>query len=388
MIDKWNRQTIVHLLALLVLVSIGIVCVPYVQAALLNYIYPPDRDIQVNRAFQPHDFSTLTSGDIITVTIEVTNTENVALRGFYYSDQLPNGWPIHTTEVSINGSPAAGYTYHCGAADEIYTGATPHRWAMETPVGGGVFSPTQPIPASGGTARIVYTLTVLGAGSDYVLGRDGWAGWLETEPVGTAAFGYQTVPTPPIPLQADFTAAPRSGAAPLTVTFTDTSTGGPTGWAWDFGDDSIVSSQQHPTHTYATPVVYTVTLTITRTEPPDSDTVVKSHFITVTLPPLEARFTAWPRMGLAPLVVQFTDLSIGNILTREWNFGDSGTSLLPGTVTPPGPTHTYRMAGSYTVSLTVYDADRSHTLSQSGYIRVTDMLYTVYLPTILRNNTP
>ncbi len=35
---------------------------------------------------------------------------------------------------------------------------------------------------------------------------------------------------------ADFSGTPTSGTVPLTVQFTDLSTGGPTMWSWDFGD--------------------------------------------------------------------------------------------------------------------------------------------------------
>ncbi|MDK2989856.1 MAG: hypothetical protein PWR16_1385, partial [Methanoculleus sp.] len=37
---------------------------------------------------------------------------------------------------------------------------------------------------------------------------------------------------------ADFSGTPTSGTAPLTVDFTDESTGSPTGWAWFFGDET------------------------------------------------------------------------------------------------------------------------------------------------------
>ena len=37
---------------------------------------------------------------------------------------------------------------------------------------------------------------------------------------------------------AQFTGDPVAGASPLTVTFHDTSTGNPTGWAWFFGDET------------------------------------------------------------------------------------------------------------------------------------------------------
>jgi len=46
-----------------------------------------------------------------------------------------------------------------------------------------------------------------------------------------------------------------------TVTFNDTSTGGPTGWTWDFGDNTPISTQRNPVHTYSAPGSYVVTLT-------------------------------------------------------------------------------------------------------------------------------
>jgi len=71
--------------------------------------------------------------------------------------------------------------------------------------------------------------------------------------------------SPSIPPVGAFSASPLSGNAPLTVTFTDQSTNGPTAWAWDFGDpgsgSSNTSTVQNPTHTYASAGSYTVTLT-------------------------------------------------------------------------------------------------------------------------------
>ena len=40
------------------------------------------------------------------------------------------------------------------------------------------------------------------------------------------------------PVGADFSGVPRSGITPFPVSFTDTSTGSPTGWAWYFGDEN------------------------------------------------------------------------------------------------------------------------------------------------------
>jgi len=76
--------------------------------------------------------------------------------------------------------------------------------------------------------------------------------------------GYRGALDPAI---ADFSAQPRSGAAPLTVAFTDRSIPGAesiTGWQWGFGDGGT-SAVQNPTHTYEHVGVYDVTLTLATT---------------------------------------------------------------------------------------------------------------------------
>jgi PKD repeat protein len=62
----------------------------------------------------------------------------------------------------------------------------------------------------------------------------------------------------PAPL-ASFAAIPTSGAAPLNVAFTDTSSNSPTNWSWAFGDTGT-STLQNPGHTYTAAGVYTVRL--------------------------------------------------------------------------------------------------------------------------------
>jgi PKD repeat protein len=59
---------------------------------------------------------------------------------------------------------------------------------------------------------------------------------------------------------ADFSYSPSS-SNPLTVNFTDKSTGSPTSWNWTFGDGAT-SSAKNPVHTYAKAGSYTVTLSI------------------------------------------------------------------------------------------------------------------------------
>ena len=65
---------------------------------------------------------------------------------------------------------------------------------------------------------------------------------------------------PPAPV-ASFTASTTSGTAPVAVAFTDTSSGAPTSWAWDFGDGTS-STSQSPSHTFTSAGTFTVRLTV------------------------------------------------------------------------------------------------------------------------------
>lgn len=89
---------------------------------------------------------------------------------------------------------------------------------------------------------------------------------------------YATTPAAPV---ADFTGSPTSGFAPLTVNFTDLSTGSPTEWDWDFGDGGT-SNEQFPIYTYNDTGTYTVFLTVTNASGSDGET--KTDYITVTEP--------------------------------------------------------------------------------------------------------
>jgi PKD repeat protein len=89
--------------------------------------------------------------------------------------------------------------------------------------------------------------------------------------------GYITVTGSSAPV-ASFTGTPTYGTAPLTVTFTDSSTGSPTSWSWSFGDGNI-SSVRNPVFTYAIPGNYTVLLTATNAV--GSDTKTAANYITV-----------------------------------------------------------------------------------------------------------
>jgi len=140
---------------------------------------------------------------------------------------------------------------------------------------------------------------------------------------------------------ADFSAVPMSGDASLLVNFTDLSTGTPISWDWDFGDGSLHSTIQSPSHTYTIADNYTVSLTAANGFSFDTET--KTDYITVNI---LANFSASTTIGNTPLIVNFTDLSSGVPTSWDWDFGDGSPHD-----TTQNPSHTYTEAGIYTVIL-------------------------------------
>ncbi|MFO7956539.1 MAG: PKD domain-containing protein [Candidatus Brocadiia bacterium] len=170
------------------------------------------------------------------------------------------------------------------------------------------------------------------------------------------------------PPTASATATPKSGTAPLEVSFdgsgsTD-SDGTIASYTWDFGDGSTATGATF-THTYSDAGSYAATLTVT-----DDDGATGSASVTVTVEmanePPEASATATPTTGTAPLEVSFdgsgSSDSDGNIASYTWDFGDGSTA------TGATVMHTYSDAGSYSATLTVTDDDGA---SDSASVTVT-----------------
>jgi PKD repeat protein len=80
-------------------------------------------------------------------------------------------------------------------------------------------------------------------------------------------------------LYAGFIAAPTFGPAPLTVIFTDASTGTVTNRLWDFGDGGT-SAAKDPMHTYSNAGNYSVSLTVLG--PLGSNTLTRAGYISVS----------------------------------------------------------------------------------------------------------
>lgn len=163
----------------------------------------------------------------------------------------------------------------------------------------------------------------------------------------TAYITVLEIPAGPV---ASFTASTVSGHAPLVVQFTDTSTGSPTAWAWDFDGDAVAdSTEQNPTYEYAANGTYTVTLQVSNAGGTDLET--KTGYVYVgelTARLLRASFSYSTPIGTAPFSVSFADTSASNgTYARVWDFGDGATS------TEPAPVHEYATAGKYDVELVI-----------------------------------
>ncbi|HEY6167914.1 MAG TPA: PKD domain-containing protein, partial [Verrucomicrobiae bacterium] len=167
---------------------------------------------------------------------------------------------------------------------------------------------------------------------------------------------------------AAFSGSPVVGTRPLTVTFTDSSTGSITSRLWDFGDGGTTNTAATSlSHTYTTAGTNSVTLTVTGGS--GSGTLTRTNYIIVTNPPPPvAAFSGTPVTGTYPLAVTFTDSSTGQITSRFWNFGDGATLNTFAT----SVTHTYNTAGTNTVTLTVSGDGGANGLSRSNYIVVTN----------------
>ncbi len=178
--------------------------------------------------------------------------------------------------------------------------------------------------------------------------------------------GYVKVLAAPAPV-AGFGATIRSGVAPTTVTFSCQSQGDITSRLWKFGDGGTSTAAQ-AVHTYVAPGTYDVTLSVT--SPGGADDELKVGYIEVKSPaptpppPPTAEFAADVLKGPAPLVVNFQNLSSGQVDKATWSFGDGSTS------SARNPAHTYSEPGVYAVTLTVSNAGGADTLSRSAYVQV------------------
>ncbi len=152
---------------------------------------------------------------------------------------------------------------------------------------------------------------------------------------------------PPNPLVVSFTwtctnlvcsfSASATGPNPLTTA------------SWSFGDGTTAGKVQKPSHTYAAAGSYTVTFTATDA---GGNTSSATNVVTVTSGPPPTGPVVDFTFTCTALTCNFSGSATtsNGISTAGWTFGDGTTA---GKV--QSPSHTYLVAGSYSVTFTVTD---------------------------------
>ena len=158
------------------------------------------------------------------------------------------------------------------------------------------------------------------------------------------------------PLEAGFVASNGSEGAEQTISFSNITEGTATSYRWDFGDGNT-STQRAPSHTYAMPGRYSVT--VTATGPGGSDSATHPVQVTANSVQFEAGWTASASPSPNQQTLNFRSITIGPVTSLTWDFGDGGTG------TGANPSHTYDTPGSYTVTITATGSEGTDTATHS-----------------------
>nr|MDO8111943.1 PKD domain-containing protein [Candidatus Sigynarchaeota archaeon] len=155
---------------------------------------------------------------------------------------------------------------------------------------------------------------------------------------------------------ANFTANKQSIIQGQAVQFTFTGQPGnaPVTYQWNFGDGSGNATLRNPLHVFATNGSFTVNLTVMDSDGDESvwssTSLITVIYDIVPVADFSADVTTIDENG----VVAFTFTGVaGNPATIfQWNFGDGSDNS-----TARNPVHRYVQHGTYTVTLTIMDAD-------------------------------
>lgn len=142
---------------------------------------------------------------------------------------------------------------------------------------------------------------------------------------------------------------PATGCTPYNAVFTNTSLAGQT-WFWDFGDGNT-STAFEPTHLYATPGTYTITLIAFN--PNTCNLTDTARFTIQVFDGPTPDFSFAPVVPVPNTPTTFTNLSSPDAIRFKWNFGD-GDSLITTSRAPVQ--HQYNATGTFNACLTAYNA--------------------------------
>jgi len=236
-------------------------------------------------------------------------------------------------------------------------------------------SPSITFTGAAGTAPFRFTYTINGGANQTITTTSGNSVTLAVPTTAAGTFTYNlvsvqevsgtqcqqaqtgsvTVTVNPLPT-GDFTFSAPS-CAEGAISFTDASVpnaGTLSNWQWDFGDPGSgannTSTQQNPTHVFATAGTYNVKLTVSTTKGCVGTEIIKPVVI-YARPQAAFSVPLVCRLDPAP----FTDNSTvtgGSITAWQWNFGDPASGV-NNTSAQQNPSHLYTAGGTFTAELIV-----------------------------------
>jgi len=235
-----------------------------------------------NENFTPHTITTNADGAISVYAVDVDGDGDIDVLSAsvtddkiaWYENDGNENFTSHTITTNADGARSVFAVDVDGDGDMDVLSASylDDKIAWYENDGSENFTP-HTITTNADGAISVYAVDVDGDGDMDVLSAsslDDKIAWYEN---------LMLIP-PPVPY---FSADPTSGKVPLTVQFTDSSSGTITDWLWDFGDDST-STEQNPTHTYFVADTFTVSLSVSG--PGGSNTLIQENYIIVIDPTL------------------------------------------------------------------------------------------------------
>ncbi len=161
------------------------------------------------------------------------------------------------------------------------------------------------------------------------------------------------------PLRADFNVDPISQEFPaVTVNIDNLSQGSILNYTWSFGDEDSSFVSNPVSHDYDTSGTFTINLKVENQHCVDST----QRLIQIFIPLPIASFTGGDTACI-PHEISFSNTSV-NGEEFLWDFGDNSTS------TERNPTHTYLVAGEYSVKLKVSNSTGVDSVYQEDIVNV------------------
>jgi len=290
-----------------------------------------------------------------------------------------------TTSTSAGTRGLAGTTGNGSQGDQVYAiGPTPQSIRV-----------LEGTIEDGGQVRQMYAFVVSPSGNmvNMQVGRDGDAWWFDLTPEETGDYkvwinavdeagnavtvGPFTVTIVQVLATSD---SPTALGAATTLTATVLGGSGFT-FAWDFGDGSPVTSSSSPTVSHQYPAVSTYTAIVTATKGSNVFTATTTVLVDEPISGLTVSDDGPTTPGDATIFT--ATITAGSNVSYTWEFGDNS---FPMARRGPVVFHTYATTGTYTATVTAYNAVSVVTATTT----VNVLFYTtqIYLPLIMKSHEP